>query len=174
MRHPVQITESQRDEIQNYLRNASSKEEFQRLQCVWLRALGLDKAKIPSATALSPISVAIFQSRFFRGGISALLTKAKGGRFHQNMSIEEEGDLLHEFLEKAKAGQILVVSELKEAYELALGRRVPNSTVYRVLARHGWRKLAPRPRHPQSDEKVQQDFKKTSGNNISSSPGAES
>jgi hypothetical protein len=55
----------------------------------------------------------------------------------------------------------LEVSRVKQAYEQAVGRVVPKSTVYRMLARHGWRKLAPRPRHPQADGARQQALKKT-------------
>jgi len=30
-----------------------------------------------------------------------------------------------------------------------------------MLHRHGWKKLVPRPKHPKSDKKAQEDFKKT-------------
>jgi len=43
----------------------------------------------------------------------------------------------------------------------SIGHAVPKSTVYRLLARHGWRKLAPRPRPPQTDTARQQTFTKT-------------
>jgi hypothetical protein len=35
------------------------------------------------------------------------------------------------------------------------------STIYRLLDRHGWRKLVPRPRHPKANEREQAIFKKT-------------
>ena len=35
-----------------------------------------------------------------------------------------------------------------------------NSTVYKSLARHGWRKLMPRPFHPKRDIAAQNAFKK--------------
>ena len=160
MRPRFEITESQKDEIHHALGQSSCTDEYRRLQCVWLRALGMNNEKIAKATTLSESSVHIFQSRFFRGGLTALLKKPRGGRFHQYLSIEEEGDLLHEFLEKAEAGQILVIAEVKTAYERAVGRAVARSTIYRVLERHGWRKIMPRPRHPKSDPQVQEDFKK--------------
>ena len=34
------------------------------------------------------------------------------------------------------------------------------SVVYRLLARHGWRKVAPDTRHPKSDPLVQEEWKK--------------
>jgi transposase len=65
------------------------------------------------------------------------------------------------FLKRAEQGRLLEVSRVKQAYEQVVGHGVPKSTVYRMLGRHGWRKLAPRPRHPQADEARQQAFKKT-------------
>jgi hypothetical protein len=36
---------------------------------------------------------------------------------------------------------------------------VARSTVYRLLDRHGWRKVTPRPRHPKADPAAQAAFK---------------
>ena len=65
-------------------------------------------------------------------------------------------------MEKARAGGVLVVGEIKTAYEKKAGKQVPKSTVYRMLARHGWRKIAPRPKHPKAEIGVQEEFKKSS------------
>jgi transposase len=78
------------------------------------------------------------------------------------MSVEQEAAFLAPFLERAKVGGILVVAPIQTAYEKALGRKVPESTVYRLLARHGWRKIAPRPRHPKADPERQEAWKKNS------------
>jgi transposase len=85
-----------------------------------------------------------------------------GGRRRQNMTREEEADLLGPFFEEAKMGGILIVNPVKKAYEQAVGRSVPDSTVYRLLARHGWRKIAPDTRHPKADPRAQEEFKKNS------------
>ena len=61
-----------------------------------------------------------------------------------------------------------------------LGHPVAASVVYRMLARHGWRKVAPDTRHPKSDPQVQEEWKKTPRNSgsahearrCSGSPGA--
>lgn len=85
-----------------------------------------------------------------------------GGRRRQNMSPEEEAAFLAPFLAQAQRGRILVVAPIKMTYEQALGRKVPDSTVYRLLARHGWRKIAPRPRHPKGNPEQQEAWKKNS------------
>jgi hypothetical protein len=106
-------------------------------------------------------------SRYFTQGEQTLLGGGRGGRFHENLTRAQEAELLAGLLPQAQAGGVLVVSEIKAQYEQLLGRPVPKSTIYRMLARHGWRKLAPRPRHPQSDPSRQAAFKKTSTPSLS-------
>ena len=58
------------------------------------------------------------------------------------------------------AGSILVVGRVKTELEAALGRPMALSSVYNLLHRHGWRKLTPDKRHPQSDPLAQQERRK--------------
>ena len=85
-----------------------------------------------------------------------------GGRRRQNMSLEREAEILAPFLERARNGGILVVPQVKAELEAALGRSMALSSVYNLLHRHGWRKLAPDKRHPQSDPIAQEAWKKNS------------
>jgi transposase len=94
-------------------------------------------------------------------GIKALKPKPIGGRQRENMTLAQEKALLARFAKKAGAGEMLNIHNLKAAYEKAIGHETSDSTIYNVLARHGWRKLMPRPYHPQRDLAAQQDFKKT-------------
>ena len=82
-----------------------------------------------------------------------------GGRYRANMTADEEHSFLSSFLEKAARGEILMVGEVKRAYEKAVEHAVPKSTIYRMLARHGWRKITPRPHHPKADVLLQEEFK---------------
>ena len=72
--------------------------------------------------------------------------------------------ILGPFFKKAASGGVLVVNEVKQAYEQAIGREVPKSTVYRMLARHGWRKISPRPHHLKADKQRREAFKKIGEN----------
>ena len=74
------------------------------------------------------------------------------------MTLTEEKTPLARFAKSAGAGEML---NLKAAYEKAIGHETSNSTVYNLLARHGWRKLMPRPFHPKRDLAPQNAFKKT-------------
>lgn len=44
------------------------------------------------------------------------------------------------------------------AWEQQLGHQVHNSTVYRLLKRHQWHKIKPRPRHPKADPEERAEF----------------
>ena len=163
MRPPRPFPEGSVERLEQVLREARSKAEFQRVQCVWLRAaLGLNANQVAQALGWRPTSVRRLQAQFLRQGEGLWERPGRGGRRHQNLRREEEARLLQSFLPRAEQGRLLEVSRVKQAYEQAVGHVVPKSTVYRMLARHGWRKLAPRPRHPQTDDARQQAFKKTS------------
>lgn len=76
-------------------------------------------------------------------------------------AVTAEKALLARFAKAAGAGEMLNIHDLKAAYEQAIGHRTSNSTIYNLLARHGWRKLMPRPFHPQRNIATQNAFKKT-------------
>lgn len=76
------------------------------------------------------------------------------------MTPEQERAFLEPFSVSGDAGGILEVSPIHKAHCAALGRDIPLSTTYRLLHRHGWRKIMPRPRHPKADQEAQADFKK--------------
>ena len=78
------------------------------------------------------------------------------------MSLEEERRFLAPWVAQAKQGRMLVVAPVRAALAQQLGRPVAASVVYRMLARHDWRKVAPDTRHPKSDPQAQQDWKKNS------------
>ena len=77
-----------------------------------------------------------------------------------NMTLEEEKKFLARFAKAAGAGELLNVRTLKIAYEEEIGHPTSERTIYNLLARHQWRKLMPRPFHPERDEEAQEAYKK--------------
>jgi transposase len=147
------------------LKEAHSKAEYQRVQCVWLRAtLGLNSQQIAEALGWQASSVRHVQARYGRGGEDALRDKPHGGRYHAHLTCEQEQERLAPFLERAQPGEIVIAAPVQQAYEEKLGHPVHHSVVYRALHRQGWRKIMPRPQHPKTDVTVQEEFKKSSQN----------
>jgi len=126
--------------------------------------LNLDDDQIAIAVNLSSNTVRCLHSRFRLHGEEAPLGVGRGGRRRQNLSVEQEDEVLRPFLEEASIGGILVVNPIKIAYEQAVGHAVPKSTIYRLLARHVWRKLTPG--LAKADSEVQEEFKKTPGDHL--------
>jgi transposase len=85
-----------------------------------------------------------------------------GGRRKSLLTQKEEIALLKPWLESAATGHLVVVSPIRAALAQRLGQPVKPSVVYRLLARHGWRKVAPDTRHPKSKPEVQAAWKKNS------------
>lgn len=142
---------------------ASGKEALRRIQAIYFRARFGDSAEmVAKRTGLTLGTVRNVHSRWRKEGIAALELKPRGGRHHEYLTFEEERSWLFErFSEDSIVGGILEVGRIHRAYEEKIGRKVWKATVYDLLHRHGWRKVAPRPHHPQADAAAQASFKKT-------------
>jgi transposase len=148
------------------LKHAKGRPEFQRIQCVLIRAtLGSSAAEIARILGWSPATVHVIHSRWAKEGEVIFDLKPKGGRKHSYLTPEEESEFLRPFLAKASAGGLLNAMEIKAAFETKIGRTVAKTTIYRMLERCGWRKIVPRPRHPKGDLAAQAAFKKTRDRN---------
>lgn len=126
-------------------------------------ALGASNAKTAKVLGVGSATVVRLQREIREEVAGTARQKGKwGGRRRQLLAIEEEKQFLEPWTKEAEAGGVLVVPPIHEALEKRLGRTVTASTVYRMLARHGWRKVTPDTCHPKRDEQAQQDFKKNS------------
>lgn len=144
------------------LKRAGSHSEYQRIQCVLIRAtLGSSASEIAQLLGWSTATVHVMHSRWAKHGEAIFDVRARGGRHHQHLTPEQEQQLLAPFVQRAQAGGMLTVAELQQAYRQRVGKEVARSTIYRLLDRHGWRKVVPRPRHPKSDVAAAAAFKKT-------------
>jgi transposase len=144
--------------------NAQTVEQLRQAQAVVLPLLfAMSLEQTAQITGLSVSWVSKQRNRFIQGKpVGDARVPARGGRHRENFTQEEEAALLQPFLEQAKEGGVLVVGQIKPHIEAALGRSVSLSSVYALLHRHNWRKLAPDKRHPKSDPLAQEEWKKNS------------
>ncbi|MBD0390823.1 MAG: winged helix-turn-helix domain-containing protein [Nostoc sp. C3-bin3] len=99
--------------------------------------------------------------QYNRQGEAGLSTPLKGGRHNCCLNWEQEKELIDSFKEKARRGQVATAMQIKLAYEKQCGFPVHKTTIYRLLERHQWRKIVPRPTHPKKDPNAVDEFKKT-------------
>ena len=136
-------------EIEEIRKTNTDKKVDRRLYAVQLRGEGLTNDEIAQKLDTSKKMVSQWVSAYINnGGISALLPKERIG-MHRNLSIEEEKEFLSAYTKQAEAGQIVDLNELKAAYIEKVGHSIGGSQIYRMLERHGWRKVMPRSKHPQ-------------------------
>lgn len=140
-----------------------SREAFLRFQCVWLRhSLGLSAPEIARALQLSVSSVRRIHADFIKAGRPAIEGRGnRGGRRKGLMSLDEETSFLREHARQSKDGKLRNVNQLKRDYEARVGHVVHKTTIYRLLDRNGWRKVAPRTFHTKRDPAQTAALKKT-------------
>lgn len=61
---------------------------------------------------------------------------------------------------RLNGGGVLVVPRIRASFKELVGCPVIALTAYRILARNGWRKVAPDTCHPKRNVQAQEDFKK--------------
>ena len=164
MARPRQIDVDLVAQARQVTRQTSKLEEYRQAMAVLLPAeLGASLDRTAAVLGMGRATVHRLQTRFrSRRQRSAPRRKSWGGRRRALMTVEEEQAFLAPWAEQAKTGGVLVLSPIRAALAQQLGRPVATSVVYRFLARHGWRKVAPDTRHPKSDPQVQADWKKNS------------
>jgi transposase len=156
----IKCTKGQVRRLKTALRWKMPAVERQRIQMMLLRESGMTQPLIAAAMGVSLSTVNRAHMAYDQGGLEALKPKSIGGRKRENMTLEDEKALLARFAKAAGAGEMLNIHDLKAAYEKAIGHETSKSTIYNLLARHGWRKLMPRPFHPRRDIAAQNSFKK--------------
>ena len=146
------FTEEQIEALAKAAKANKRKDVDRRLRALLMRAKGNKLAEIAQATGYSFSNITKLVRTYRARGLAAIVETHNGGN-HRNMSYEEETALLKPFEEKTKAGQMIEISEIKAAYQEAVGHSVGASQIYYVLHRHKWRKVIPRSQHPKKQAK---------------------
>ena len=137
MRPRTEIPATQVRVIRRAMLAAPNKSGFQRLQCLLLRVQqNLSTKAIAQTVGLSASHVRRIWSDYLRSGLAGAQGRPKGGRRHQNLTVAQERALLVPWQLAVQEGWLVTVRGIKAHYERCIGRSVPDSTVYRLLARH--------------------------------------
>jgi transposase len=152
------FSEEQVAEVEAAKKKNKDKNVDKRLEALLLRANGVKRAEVSVKTGFCKQYITDLTSKYHQKGISAIVENQYIGN-NRNLSFEEEAALLNTFKKAAESGQLVSVSDILAAYEAKIGRSTAkdHGRIYRVLARHGWRKVMPRIKHPNkaSDEAIE-------------------
>ena len=122
--------------------------------------LKLTSEQIGDVLGVSVPTVIRMNARFRKGDVEP--RKCWGGDRNSKLSREEQAEVLESLKARAACGEVVLVSQVKEALEEKAGGVISLQTAYNVLHRNGWRKVAPDKEHPKRDPKAQEEFKKNS------------
>jgi transposase len=162
MARPRKINEELVRQAQHAVSNPKDATELRCAQSVLFPAImGATLEQTAALLGVSRASVPRLQARFRQSMQTGKSPPNNwGGRRRELMTFDEEKKFLEPWEQQAKDGGILVVSVIRAALAQHLGRSVKASFVYRLLERHGWRKVAPDTHHPKSDLAAQEEWKK--------------
>jgi transposase len=163
MSRPRRIDHNLVKRAQAKTQKATTLAELRECQSVLLPALlNATLEQTASLLGVSRASVSRLQAAFRKRGSGSAAASPRnwGGRRRSLLTQEEEAAFLAPWLQSAASGHVVVVSPIRAALAQRLGKPVKPSVVYRLLARHGWRKVAPDTRHPKSRPEEQEAWKK--------------
>lgn len=148
------------DELLADKKGLSAREQG-RVRCIRLLALGWEAQDVAEAVGCTRSTVYRRKAEFLDQGETALFVDGWGGRRNEVLSTTEEAEFVARFENAAREGEMVTATKMLSELAQRSGRPVTPSTLYRILKRHGWRKVVPRPRHPDGDPERQEAFKQT-------------
>ena len=140
------------------IETATSVQQLRRGQALLLPALtGASMQTTATLLGLGRNQVCVLRRQFRAPDQAPLLgdQDQRGGRRRELLSLEEEARFVQGWSDQAKQGGALTVALIHAALEKKVGKRVPRSTVYRMLGRHGWPKITPSVTRPKADDESQ-------------------
>lgn len=157
------ISKENVQEIRKEMQTTKNKNVYRRLEAVALRGEGKSNHQSAEITRYHPKRVSQLVALYCNKGLDAIASDGRKGGNHHILSYKEEQAFLKQFEQQAESGQIITISEIKKEYDNLTGNASAVSTVYYMLAKHGWRKLLPRSKHPKkaSDEAIEASKKLT-------------
>lgn len=144
-----QFSEEQIAELEKAKKANKNKNVDKRLEALLMRAANIKRERVCEKTGFCKQYITDLTANYHQNGLSAIVENHYHGN-HRNMSYTEEAELLAQFEEKAQKGQLVDISAIAAAYAEKVGHTIGGSQIYHVLARHGFRKVMPRSKHPDS------------------------
>ena len=120
---------------------------YKRLMALHMRGLGKSNQEIKETVGFSTQYITELVTKYITQGMDSIIIDKRTSN-NRRMSFAEEAEFLDQFVDLAEAGQIITVNGILETFEKKTGKESNSTTIYKLLKRHGWRKVKPRPRHP--------------------------
>ena len=148
-------------EAGEHLKRTRNAWETKRVQCILFRCLGNDSQTTGRLVGYVDSHVRLVWKQYREGGWDRIVGERRGkNRGKANLTIKDESDFLESFKAESETGTLVLEKSIHESHKALLGKEVNETTTYRLLHRHGWRKIMPRPNHPKHKPEEVERFKK--------------
>ena len=149
------ITEKEYEQMKQIESKEKNKKRSRKYKVIIYKYEKKKNKEIAEMVELSVYRISQILREFKEQGIEKFTEQKYKGN-HRNLTVEEEEEMLEEFKEAAEKGELVTVNAIKEKFDKEIGRDTGRGYIYYVLARHDWRKVKPRPKHPKkaSDEEI--------------------
>ena len=155
----IKISEQEYERIKEAVKKNKNKRVDKKLQVLIMRHENKGNEEISARTGYNVRYITTLMGQYKKQGLEEFI-RIKQTSHNRNMSVEQEAKVLAKFEEEADAGHELTVNQIRQGLESELGKETSVAYAYRVLKRHGWRKVMPRPKHPKAAAKEEQDSSK--------------
>jgi transposase len=161
MKKPVEITHEIGNQARQYIKGNKYPKANMRLLVIALKSEGKTTKEIAEITKFSTRQVLRIVKKCEEKGVKALLEERRGGANNKRVTNKQERRFFKKYKEKAKTGEIITALEMRKEFQEEFGVEITKSGFYRLLKRHGWRKIMPELQHPKSaDAKTRRASKK--------------
>ncbi len=143
-------------EIEKVRKTISDKKVDRRLQAVQLRGEGMTNHEIADKLDTSAKMVSHWISTYINGGNKCAAAQ-KAHRKSQKFKHRRRKRTSRILCQTSTSRSNVDLNELKAKYIEKVGHSIGGSQIYRMLKRHGWRKIMPRSKHPKkaNDEAIE-------------------
>jgi len=141
------------EELADRMEMAENKQQFRRWQAIYLiQTQGLSSTQVAEIVRVASATILQWVYLYNNNGAEILTIKGRGGRRRYHMSYDEEISFLAELEKESKKGLVITAKTIRQRAEQKLGHEVAEDYAYDLFHRHHWKKISPRPRHPEADK----------------------
>jgi len=156
------FTVAQEQELAEQLKQGTTDRRFyKRVQAIYWRTQGRKWKEIAEYSGLRESTLWELCASYRKEGLNGLRSHYVCN--NRKLSYADEAAALEKLAEKANVGKYVRASDLSERFKEITGVSYQIDAFYRLLWRHGWRKVKPRGQHPKkaSDEAIEASKKLT-------------
>ena len=155
----IRISEEEYGRIKDARKKNKNKRVEKLLEVLVLRYEGKSNTEISEKTGYNIRYITTLMGKYQAQGLDEFI-RIKQTSHNRKLTEEEEAEVLAACEAQANGGKILTAAEIKKAFDERLGEETAVNYVYRVMKRHGWRVVMPRPKHPKAASQEEQDSSK--------------